>query len=535
VFLILPVWNANLILFAFIEICIGLGINISIPGVTMNVHMSDMYHTLLAASRLQLLTASKEITQMPSKKSRNLSAAYTVNIAKIDLRLHLPLHQQLYVNFRALECRLPSSGAKALQIAALTASVPPMHGKSAWREFIRIDATNVQFPGNTSHPLKISVGSGARIHIPHGFLLNEFIRGISVAVKSIKHLSYMVRKGAYEPMGMPEAEGPKSIPLIQAHINDFSFEIADDPLETKLAMQWRVGVGAARARMERDDAFLAKVAAINGGDTATSATNVYNFDDRHSISVNEARARLLQVHALDWTERYKEAREALSNAHDMLQRELWGDSADSALHQIPVKIDAVASDPPLLRFRIQKLTAHISGPSFPVTKLSEYLFERGGGIPLSTQYSLLVPLHLQLSMVSACLTARAYPIPLFNLPAREDGAAALTFDTDLVIAEEMGTEMSVDWIDCALVDEDEGRHNFAPFTFRIPKTIMPVKTYADPVISVQAGGITDFAWGVSYSPVTQDLLRAIDTFTSSPLDPSPPVGFWDKVKYYARA
>ena len=71
----------------------------------------------------------------------------------------------------------------------------------------------------------------------------------------------------------------------------------------------------------------------------------------------------------------------------------------------------------------------------------------------------------------------------------------------------------------------------------IPKTIMPVKSYARPTICVMTDGITDFSWGVSYGPATQDLMRVIDTLSHAPRDSSPAIGFWDKVltlAYFSR-
>jgi hypothetical protein len=517
------------------DIC---GINVSVPDFRTTLRLSDIYNILLAMNRLRAFSRSSPMRTSPQVPGpRLISVAFTLAVTRTQALIHLPAQQKLYFRLHGFECRLPSSGTKVVRVAKLFCFVRPPKHQETWQEFIRIDDGSFHLPLQPAHPLHINVDGGARIRVPHGFVLNEFVRGVSVAVKGLKHLVHIVRSGLFAPMSPPSAEGPKTVPLVQVRVRTLTFEVADDPMESKLSLLWRAGAGAARVRMERDDAFLAKVAAINGElEEETSRSNpkttLYHFDDRHTISVNEARDRLLQVHALDWMERYRKAAEARATAEEAIQSELWGEDtlfSNCLDGGSIVTTGSIRDDPPLLRFMIKDLHLNISPPSFDAARLPDYLFERGNGMPRDMEYSLLIPLHLHISLASARLSVREYPLPLFNIPERNDGQASLDFDTDLVIAEEMGTDQSVEWVDCNLVDRDTDIYHSASFSFKIPKTIMPVKTYADPVVAVHAEGITDFTWGVSFAPVTQDLLRAIDTFTSAPRDPSPPVGFWDKV------
>jgi len=103
------------------------------------------------------------------------------------------------------------------------------------------------------------------------------------------------------------------------------------------------------------------------------------------------------------------------------------------------------------------------------------------------------------------------------------------FDSDLVVAEEMGTPRSVEWIKCRVIGMHNDIHGAKPMWITVPKTIMPVKTYANPIIHVTTKDVTSFAWGVSYSAVTQDVTRVLETLSTPPRDPSPHLGFWDKV------
>jgi hypothetical protein len=141
-----------------------------------------------------------------------------------------------------------------------------------------------------------------------------------------------------------------------------------------------------------------------------------------------------------------------------------------------------------------------------------------------------VPLHLNFGLSSLRVTLRDYPLPLVYIPAQNDKTLIVfDFDSDLVVAEEMGTEMSVHWVECVVVSSDCGLPGAAPFSLSVPKTIMPVKSYANPVIDITATAPTTFSWGVSYGPATQDLMRVVETLSSAPRDLSPGMGFWDKV------
>lgn len=166
-------------------------------------------------------------------------------------------------------------------------------------------------------------------------------------------------------------------------------------------------------------------------------------------------------------------------------------------------------------------------------KLPDFLFDIGSGQPRDSEYSLLVPLHLDLAVSAITVNLRDYPIPLFAVngkPGTE--TTALTFRTDLVIAEQMGSPRSVEWLDCVIVEEDFGVRGASKFHFDIPKTIMPVKTYANPEVHATTRETTEICWGISYGYTIQDVMRILDTLSSAPIDSSPSVGFWDKVNLF---
>ena len=169
-------------------------------------------------------------------------------------------------------------------------------------------------------------------------------------------------------------------------------------------------------------------------------------------------------------------------------------------------------------------------------KLPDFLFDIGSGQPRDSEYTLLVPLNIDVAVTSITTTLRDYPLPLFAVkgqPGTE--ATALTFRTDLVIAEQMGPVQSVEWWDCVVVQEDFGVRGASKFNFSIPKTIMPVKTFASPEVEATTRETTEICWGICYGYTIQDVMRILETLSSAPRDPSPSVGFWDKVNWFLRS
>jgi hypothetical protein len=163
-------------------------------------------------------------------------------------------------------------------------------------------------------------------------------------------------------------------------------------------------------------------------------------------------------------------------------------------------------------------------------KLPDFLFDIGSGQPRDSEYSLLVPLHLDLAVSAITANLRDYPLPLFAVNGRPGvEATVLTFRTDLVIAEPMGPPQSVEWRDCVIVEEHFGVRGASKFHFGVPKTIMPVKTFANPEVNATTRETTEICWGISYGYTIQDVMRILETLSSAPRDPSPSVGFWDKV------
>ncbi|KIJ70055.1 hypothetical protein HYDPIDRAFT_121417 [Hydnomerulius pinastri MD-312] len=517
----------------------------SINDSLLSFELGLVYSALLALRTIQTLQTCVAPSQLPSSHSRSPSSSTVTvhgSIKAIRVRLRLP-GQTVVARFNHVQ--LASTPLETqCSINSLLVWVPVLPQRSLgeeseenWEELGRLHRCTLSLTPSLKGPIKVDSDS-LRIRIPSGYAFADLQLAMAVTIKALKHLVHIAAAGKFTPMPSPEVEDAKLVPNITFSCRILCVDVADDPFESQLGFNYRVGLAAAKTRLHREEAFDAKASAVVSGHSAAegapSVHTDYQFNSHHSVSIQEARWRLDMAHTLDWVLRHQQQRQERVAQEDSVYRELHGAIPLKRPTGAPdlVKVSKPPRVPPLLRLTFMGFRLHLDRPSFPMEQLSTFLHEQGSGLPHETTYSLLVPMHLNISLASVQISLRDYPLPLLYIPPRAagHGSPSLLFDSDLVVAEEMGPPASVEWIPCLIGDTEESYAPSAPLTIHIPKTIMPVKTYARPSVSVLADQTTAFAWGVSYSPAIQDIVRVLESLTPETRDPSPHVGFWDKLR-----
>jgi hypothetical protein len=508
------------------------------PYIQAVVKLVDVLSLLLAAYTIRNL-APRSRPKQPQRKKPSQRFIVDGRIDTFQLKCEFPLGQKLAGRIDGIGIRRDSVDLDRVQLWVPVISNPKKASDEHWEQCCRMQHWTLALKNDSGQFTVAVIGDSAHIRIPYNFLLSELIRDISLSVKSMKHLHRIVSLGQSMTFESPEAEEAKVVPNIGIKIRYCVLEAADDPFEVALALIWQAGAEASAIRTQRDEAFQEKVASILAADGVFTDQNIhstYNFTQQHSVSVEAARQRLHEVHSLDWIERYKRRHGERTRQEQTVWERLWAYKLSREAPDIPNIVESITlrPEPGLIRATLTNINLCIAGPSFPLVDLPSFINLHGSGVPKDMRYSLLVPLHISLSTSSLRLTLRDYQLPLINVsPSAEPGMPSFEFETDLVIAEEMGTNASVEWTACTLVEADHGVRGASPFVLDVPKTIMPVKTYAIPSIRVSSASPCDLSWAVSYGPALQDVLRILDTVTSSPRDPSPPLGFWDKVSSQA--
>ncbi|GLB33910.1 putative RNA pol II promoter Fmp27 protein [Lyophyllum shimeji] len=518
-------------------------VSVMVPDVRATFQLSHVYSVMLAIHGLN------SILPNPPRRTMDRSSplVYRTKVVVTTLQVLCVLRtQSVALRMDGIETNILPDRPFSLQLSKAVAWVrlPSRINKwqsesgPKWEECVVLQTLHASVaPASGTSSISLD-GESARLRIPFGYILADLIFDLTATAKAIRHLARITAQQQYSPMPPPEPEGPKVLPKITVRLRCMCLEASDDPFERKLADIWRCGLDAVKQRMEREAAFQAKVAAIYQAESEVppsgpaEAGQEYHFGADHSVSIDEARRRLDEVHELDWTLRLQSVRQKHSKTEDAINQSLRGKLATNATSPVPniVDVTPAARIPPLFRVLLDGVFLTLQRPSFPKGSLLDFLHEQGG-LPYETGYSLLVSLHLDFTLSSLHVTLRDYPLPLFSIPPNSDrNLPAWAFDTDLVIAEEMGSEQSVCWVECPVLEQNYGALGAPALSISVPKTIMPVKTYANPVIHVATSDTTIISWGVSYTPAIQDLMRVIETLSSPPLDPSPPVGFWDKMR-----
>ncbi|KAI9483680.1 MAG: golgi-body localization protein domain-containing protein [Benjaminiella poitrasii] len=204
--------------------------------------------------------------------------------------------------------------------------------------------------------------------------------------------------------------------------------------------------------------------------------------------------------------------------------------------------------PPLANFTAQSVQVRFKPIDFPLDEAKSFIHTIGGGVPLDNDFSIIVPFHLSIKAGMTWIKVRDYPLPLLYVPppsseskpSRESDRSAVKkakkrkqiaweLGGNYVAADELGNSGGSRVISIPIVPNDSSG---APgYCLSAVRTTSPLKFYSEIDYKVLSGGMSTICWSISYSPAVQDILRVLDTLTPSQVDPSPPLGFWDKVRF----
>ncbi|KAF8759703.1 RNA pol II promoter Fmp27 protein domain, partial [Rhizoctonia solani] len=472
-----------------------------VPRVRLNLSVHHAYCLLLSSTALLRLRSSSPSSSSSRPKPTSPSkhdfvVQVTGHVEHIEAHVDLPGTQKVYLRLDKLKLVIREPHHE-VSFALLHGWVRSEDGK--WDEMLRLRHFELVAPPDESERISI-IAQGARLRIPHD------------------------SRRTFCCNGDAPAEDAKRVPPLVIAINALVIEAVDDPFETKLSLLWRAGFKEQQERLIREEAFAAKLQAIemeimddSGQASHSTGSREWHFTNRHTVDGVEAYRRLQQFNSSAWFEAFANGKKALTK-HEETQ-----------LRYIDIRPAEVV--PPLIRLLFDGVRVELAQPTFGETgsSLPEFL-KRTGELPLDTEYTLLVPLNIRWEMRYALVTLRDYPIPLLHVRPNQDQAPSWTATADLVIAEEIGPNDSVEWLPTTVVPEGLGVPEQVGFSILVPKTGMPVKTYANPEVHVTSSFATDISWGVSYQPCVADVMRIVDSLTHPSRDPSTPLGFWDKMR-----
>ncbi|KAK7202610.1 golgi-body localization protein domain-containing protein [Myxozyma melibiosi] len=424
----------------------------------------------------------------------------------------------------------------------------------------------------------IVIGTDAlSLSVPPGLLVYELVEGIVTSFKAIKQLTHEFKYDSDEYVLKPTAKEPVKMPRVRLRSKVIEMRLDDDPFEARLGIIFTVGMIEMKSRLAREAAFEAKVQALKIASTRKPSlshdptlppdpeeplkrkhtfksmkgmkhhknprlkratpirytpTEAEMPSDSAEISTEEAYTKLKELHSSSWIRRITRARRirattVMSRRHNIL----GSDGVDVDLTS-DEKIVSIPDSPPLFQILFSDPDILLSKPSFPLEKVHTFLHDVGKGVPENTIYSLLVPFYWCMEMTEFRILLRDYPLPFVHVPSMNNSQAAKgpawCLKSDFVIAEELFDEASSRYIQCPIVPR-VGESEDA-YYLTVTRTIAAVKMYSNINIDIATSSPTRITWAPSLQPAIQQTMMRFDTMTKPPVDPSPKVGFWDKIR-----
>jgi len=513
---------------------------------------------------------------------------------KADMPADPPLMLQIY-GMEAGKHRWTSPFLRS-RLVRLLAENPAI--KRAWSRIVSVKSLRLDYRqsklryGHTvTDERSFDIATDAiRIAVPHQLVMHKIFDNVSNVAKTVKQVHHRFKTGTDEYVLEKEAEGPKLVPKISLRSRAVLFELEDNAFEWKLGTIYRIGLMEQKQRLAREQAFELKVRKLQQQDEqrgnsryrARSAHDVrsrgklkkekelrfhrrsksadssgddsspdrgrsdhpmrYNKDGfsglsgSHQTSIKDARVKLNRLNAETWRKRIDFAMKTQNRTMSDIRSTFWG------LDELPDDVEqretilAVSQRPALMTLAVSDLEIIIDKPSFPISEYPRFLHRVGKGMPFDTQYSLLIPMHVQIQMGEAKIQLRDYPLPLLHFPAigsiQSSRLPSVLMKTDFVIAEEFRDLESSRVSRVVVVPPEytaEGELT-GGYAVDVRRTVAPVKTYSDMAIDINSAYPTRITWGTSYQPAIQDMMQIIENFTKPAVDPSERVGFWDKIR-----
>ncbi|KAI8050277.1 golgi-body localization protein domain-containing protein [Syncephalis plumigaleata] len=292
------------------------------------------------------------------------------------------------------------------------------------------------------------------------------------------------------------------LPRLEIRIVELLFELLDSPFEMALARIFRLGVPEQRERLVRETIMETKLAGL---ETDTTQMEL-------AVDAQLARHLLLEYNANRWMTKMRTS-------------------------------NSIANQPPLMRLTGRDVLIKLGPPSFGRDHLAEWVHTLDQCTPADYIYDLCILMHLSLSTSELLIQLRDLPNPIVHFPPPSSSTSNGNNNNNNGSMKSQGSahhyEPSFVWEgDLALLEQYPlpcaFRYVSVPITDRVTaisaRTISPVKIFTDAHISVRNRGETRICWGPCIQPTLAELSHVFDTLTDPNPDPSPALGWWDKLR-----
>ena len=522
-----------------------------------------------------------------------------VKTSFVEIKAMLPADPSMMLHIYGLEAGRHRWAVPFMKSRLIRLYVEAPKLQSAWARIMSLKHFRVDFRESKRKTGKqfvdeksIDIASDfIRLAVPHQLVLHKVFDNLANTLKAVEQLHHRFETRTNEYILRKPPVRPMRIPRISIRSKALMFQMEDGLMDWKLGIIYRVGLIEQKQRLAREEAFGAKmkkldeISARRGssrhralsahtnhrgrsmpsdleterkrsksgeGRSRPRSSSRSHFRGRKmrydpdsasgltgaaEISIEQAWNKLQEFNAQSWRKRVSLAMHQQRSAMRDIRSMFFGDEELPDISETSETIVAMPDRPGLMSTLISDLHIVIDKPSFPLDEYSKFLYNIGKGMPHDMEYSLLIPMNLQINMGEARVTLRDYPLPLLHVPAIKPGQSprlpSWSLKTDFVIAEEYRDIESTKHVRVEVVPPKkitfpmEVKNGFA---IDVRRTISPVKTYSDVEIAINTKNPTSMTWGTSYQPAIQDMMQIIESFTKPQVDTSERTGFWDKIR-----
>lgn len=540
--------------------------------------LNHHYACLLIINKLQRLRQT-HVSRQDSDQSKYIKQERMIQMIQMQLQINrfdvsitLPNNTKLYLRLDGI--RMQSEMKDSLErrfcpiiVRNMTLFVISPKQSTKWEQLVELDSVNLTLPGDL-YELEMSK---MLLRIPHGYLVANIVDNGVTYIKCVKALHSRLLAGKpFTIFSATANNDPQQLPRMRLKTDTFRIHIDDDPFEVRLRLIWKAGYAEQASRIALREAFEAKAQSViqaspakessrkaldneqsrtrflsstgstKKQDSSASQKHVSSKDcsSLADMRVNDAWQGLLEHNSSSWIKNIKNAIQKETSTYERMREddyqhvcttgqlnELYDEQGNDSLdvsRQFVIETLPIPPHPALFDFTMKSMFIEFLPPTFALDHTRQFVHDIGKGIPLDTNFSTLIPFHLEWQAGETWAQIRDYPIPILLVPPAADGGMAWSLSGDYVFGDELGGIEATRCLNIPIVN--------TIYYLDITRTSSPPKFYSVVNIRVHTQDMSSISWSVPFQPAIQDVSRTFESLTRPPVDPSPKVGFWDKIR-----
>ncbi|KAJ1565886.1 hypothetical protein HK096_007815, partial [Nowakowskiella sp. JEL0078] len=388
------------------------------------------------------------------------------------------------------------------------------------RNLLEIQNTTASFQ---KEKITFSIGvimESVAVVIPYAFELALVIENAVNVVKAMKVINKSMMKKSYTEnlaengnvldLGVvePDYNGEtyidhKMIPQIDIEAKQFSLKMDESPFEVALNRSFRWGIEEQKNRLQRDLAFQKKSKELKMKRSKLPLDEgYYSVDDNTLMDLENFWWSLQEYHSDCWL--------------NLIRKKRGG------------SLSTRNEPPSILNAMIRNLRIVISSPELPCETVENSLHFLDHQTAPKLIYDQLIPRNVIIQFKELLLLLKDYREPFLHIPPASGSDKNVSWSTEglIVLAEKLAGEESQRKI---IIPLGSDANDWLP-TICVTRTMNPPKIYSSTNTTISPGILIRFTWGAALEGAVADMVRVIETFTMPSMDPSAPIGWWDKLR-----